>query len=149
MSTTVELPELLSPGSEQVRWKSWPLRQEPRVAVLALLGLVAAGVVVYVELGSPAMMLVLLIALGLAGWRLFLPVDFTVDEAGVLQQWPGRRRYDDWNSFRGFSPLADGFILWPSENCCPLDAAHGLFLPCTGPRAELAGLLRRHLLEMP
>ena len=98
--------------------------------MLVVLGFVAVGVLIYFVLGSPAMAFLSLIALGLAGWRFFVPIDFTVDDGGVKQQWLARRRYDDWNSFRVFSSLAHGFILWPSENCCPLDATRSLFLPC-------------------
>jgi hypothetical protein len=89
------------------------------------------------------------LAAGLAGWRILVPIEFTVDEGGVQQQWLGRRRYDDWNSFRGFSSLPNGFILWPPGSYCPLDAMRGLYLPCVSQKAELADLLRRYLAEVP
>ena len=148
MSTILEPPDATQDGGGEIRWKSWPL-QRPLVALLAALGFLAVGALIYFVLASGSMVLLSLIALGLAGWRLFVPVDFTVDGGGVKQQWLGRLRYDDWSSFRAFSSLADGFLLWPSENSCPLDAVQGLFLPCLRQRPELLVLLRRHLVEIP
>jgi hypothetical protein len=149
MSIVQERPESQQLGSAEIRWRSWPLRQRPLIAMLAALGLAAIGALIDFVFASQAIVLVAMIALGLAGWRLFVPIDFTVDEGGVKQQWLRRRRYDDWNTFRAFSSLAHGCILWPNENCCPLDAARGLFLPYSRQEAGLVVLLRRHLVELP
>ena len=149
MSTIVETPESPQIGSAEIRWRWWPLRQQPLVTMLAALGFVAVAALIDFVLASPAMVCVALIALGLAGWQFFVPVDFTVDDGGVKQQWLARRRYDDWNSFRAFSSLAQGFILWPSESCCPLDATRSLFLPCRREKTDVVVLLRRHLVETP
>ena len=147
MSTTVEQPEAPQIGSEEIRWRVWPLRQQPLAAMLVALGLAAAGALTYYMLASPALVCLSLSALALAGWRFFVPIDLTVDDGGIKQQWLAWRRYDDWNSFRAFSSLAHGFILWPSENFCPLDTARSLFVPCDCQKAELVVLLRRHLVE--
>ena len=117
--------------------------------MLVGLGFAIVGTLIHFMLASPAIDCVALLALGLSGWKFFVAIDLTVDDGGVEQQWLGGRRRDGWNSFRAFSALTDGFILWPSENCCPLDAANGLFLPCTAQKADLMVLLRRHLVELP
>ena len=98
----------------------------------------------YLVLASPAMAFFAHVALGLAAWRLLVPVDFTVDEGGVKQQWLRCRRYDGWNSFRAFSSLADGFVLWRSENACPLDADGVCFCRVRAKGASCSALLRRH-----
>ena len=148
MSTIAETPESPQIGSTEIHWKSWPL-QRPPVATLVALGVVAVGAGVYFVIASPTMLCLSLITLGLAGWRLLVPIDFTVDEGGVKQQWLGRRRYDEWNSFRAFSSPDHGFILWPRVDCCLLDVTRSLFLPCSREKAELVALLRRHLMQMP
>ena len=109
----------------------------------------AVGALTYYSVVSPAMVCVAVSALTLAGWRFFVPVDFKLDDGGLQQQWLGRRRYGDWSSFCRFSSLAHGFLLWPQGDCCPLDAARSLFLPCSSNRANLEALLRRHLVETP
>jgi hypothetical protein len=147
MSAIAVPPEPSIADGRKICWKSWPVGQ-PRQALKAAVGFASVGFSVFYVTASPTMAFLSLVVVGLAGWRMLVPVTFEADDGGVRQQWLRCRRYDSWNTYRAFSSSRDGFILWPHEACCPLDVTRGLFLPCSSHKADLSALLRRNLAEI-
>ena len=91
------------PSSEQVqptppeppppiRWRSWPVRDEPGRGLLVTIGLVTLTVAIGWLSGEVYLALAALAALVVALWRFFLPVAFELSGEGVDQRLLGRRR---------------------------------------------------------
>jgi hypothetical protein len=148
MSTTAEISPLLSAGVEELHWSSRPLHRRPKDAIAVTLALFVTGATVFAVTGSRDLTVLSLLSMGLAGWRVFVPIEFTLDGGGVMQRCLRQQQYDDWTSFRAFSPLTHGFVLWPSERPCAIDATRGLYLPAVTNREQLLAMLRQHLAEI-
>jgi hypothetical protein len=128
-----------------LRWRSWPFAEHARRSALVLLGLVAAGAVVYGLTGRVHLVLLALASLLLALWRFFLPVEFGLSDGGVDQRVLGRKRRIPWQVIARYQVCDAGVLLLPDEDRSPLVSFRGLYLPFSGYREEILAHVRRHL----
>jgi hypothetical protein len=128
-----------------VRWRSWPLRENPLIGMLALAGLVGAGMYVYWATGRMHLAIGAALALAVAGWRFFVPVTFELNSEGVHQWFLGRHRRIPWTEVRRHRVFRSGTLLLPYERDAPIDVLHGLFLPWGRRREEILAQLRYYL----
>jgi hypothetical protein len=147
MSTVVEQSEFVPPIPPVLRWRSWPAREHPFRALAVLLGLALVGLVIWGRTGQAALAWLGPAAAAAALWRVFLPVQYTVDDEGISQGILGRRRRRAWQSFQAYEVCPTGLLLVPYQDFCPMDVARSVFLPCPPHRAELCAQARRHLGE--
>ncbi len=128
-----------------LRLTNFPLRDEgwvPWAAVL-LFGGVAWLASVWSE--SPAMGGLLLAALLLAGWRLWLPVRFDIGPTGVTQTVLGRSRTVPWTRVARFDLRSHGVLLLGDDDQSPTASVHGLYIHWGSREEELLSMLHFYL----
>ena len=80
-------------------------------------------------------------ALGLAAWRLWIPVRFEFSSNGVIQTVMGRRRRIPWAEFDRYEIRRRGVLLLADADPSPLGALRGLFVRWQNQRDELLEIL--------
>lgn len=145
MSTVVDQDDLSPLLPTPIRWRNWALRDKPLRAALVAVALAALGLVVFRLTGQAVMSWIGALAMGVALWRLFLPVDYELSVGGVDQWILGRRYHSSWQSIRGYEVCTAGAVLLPQGPVCPLDALFGVYLPWMQHRNEVLAHLRQHL----
>ena len=135
------------PPPPSLRWRSWPLRDEPLRASLVVLGLVAAGAILITCGVAAHMALLAVLALAITLWRIFVPVAFELNADGVNQTLLGQRRQLPWSAVRRYEVNAAGVLLLPHADRCSMDFFRGLYLPWNRHREELLTQIRYHLGE--
>lgn len=128
-----------------VRWRSWPLRDNPLVGVLILAGVLVAGMYVFRASTQLHLAVGAAAVLAVAGWRFFVPVTFELNSEGVHQWVFGRHRRIPWTEIRKHRIFPSGTLLLPYEREAPIDVLHGLFLPWGRRREEILAQLRYYL----
>lgn len=117
-------------------WTCHPLRDEPLLKSLSLVGIiVASAVIMAISLEGLAYGVIALVALIVATLGYLLPTRYVVDATGIAcRQLVWRRR--PWTSFRRAVHQPDGIFLGPMRKPSRLDAFRGLFLRF-GPGADV------------
>lgn len=134
----VELPRRL-------RWRSSPLSDAPRWSWVAVVGLVAVGLLVRTMVGSSLAGLLAVAASAASMWRFFLPVDYEISADGIAETVFGRRQGIPWSAVSGYLIQRNGFVLLRTRTAVPLDAFRAHFIPF-GPHKDLIlQMLARHI----
>ena len=138
--------ELGNGDSPQLKWTSWPVRDEPpsKTAVLALLiGMTVAMAWMqapyYGILGFVLMMLLLA--------PYFLPCRFEVSSTGVKVFFPMFNRDRPWSTYKRYVVRKDGVFLSPFDKPSRLDSYRGDFLRFSAAtdREQVIALVRKHV----
>ena len=128
-----------------VRWWSCPVRDSILSACVVLAGLTAAGIGIQAATGRLHLALFAVLALTLALWRFFVPVQFELNADGV-NQWVFRRhRRISWNDIHRYEICSNGVLLLPHTDYCPMDAYRGLYLPWRNRREEVMAQVHYYL----
>ena len=122
-----------------VRWRVWPVLEQPGLGVVILLAVAFAGLATQWATGRPQLGLLAAAVLLAAVWRFFLPISFELDRNGIVQQLFGYRRRVHWKAIRRHERCNEGVLLLPHADDCPMDRLRGLFLPW--------GVYRRNVVE--
>ncbi len=112
-----------------VRWRVWPMLDQPVRGAAILLAIVFAGLLTQLATGRTQLGLLVSVVLMAAAWRFFLPTSFELDRKGVNQRRFGHRRRITWKAIRRHEHCEEGVLLLPHLDDCPLDRLRGLFLP--------------------
>jgi hypothetical protein len=128
-----------------LRLSNFPLRDEGWIpwAMLLLFGGVAALAGAWSA--SPAMGGLLLAALLLAGWRIWVPVRFEIGPTGVTQTVLGRSRTVPWTRVARFDVRNRGVLLLGDDDQSPLASVHGLYIHWGKRQHELLEMLHFYL----
>jgi hypothetical protein len=148
MSSIVDTSEFALPGAA-MRWRSWPAREHPLVAVLVLAALVGAALAVRWLCGQPYLAWLAAAALAASLWRFFLPIDYELGEDGIDQWLFGHHRRIPWSAISRYEVWDAAILLLPQDVACPLDLARSFYLPCRGRRDEVLAEVRQRLGDMP
>lgn len=128
-----------------VRWRRWPLRDNFLLGALALVGLVAAGMLVYWQTDRLYLAIGAALVIAVATWRFFVPVTFELNAEGVHQWVFGRHRRIPWSEIRQHQIFSSGVLLLPYEHGSPIEVMQGLFLPWGMRRDEILAQIRYYL----
>ncbi|MEX1223793.1 MAG: hypothetical protein WEA31_04515 [Pirellulales bacterium] len=120
-----------------VVWRSWPLRDEPAAAWLTAAVMVVLAVGVIVATGSGWLGLFAVLAIGLAMWRLFVPIEYHLGARGLRQTLFGRSRLIAWSQIRVVEVRRCGILVYPDAYFGPLRAMRGVYIPWGGNREEV------------
>jgi len=126
-------------------WQSWPLRQRPLRAVLALGVLLAVGIGVQWLTGRWHLAAASVAVLIVTSWRFFLPVTFQLSQSGIDYWVLGRRRHIPWESIRSCRIQADGVLLLPHQDDSLIARLNGVYVPWNGHKQQVLALLEQHV----
>ena len=129
-STELRLPDARgkSDGPTAI-WTFWPLRDQPRFAGTLAVAMFLLGLVVYL-LTAKIHLAVLAGMIGtLSVWRIFVPVKYEMNLAGVTQKALGRTHIIEWRKIRSLRLLDDGLLLLPTERSDKLAGLRGIHIP--------------------
>ena len=127
-----------------VIWRSWPLRQNWRLAAALAAGSAVIGLLVYGASGQALTALLITTAIVLATWRLWLPATYEVDARGIHQKFLRRRRLP-WHAVARCKIYDDGFLVLRDSDSTRWDSLRGLFIPWHSHRAEVLTALEYYL----
>jgi hypothetical protein len=142
---TAQSSTRLRPAPPPVRWRSWPIVERPRSALLAFFGLALVAIVAYWITGQPHLAGMAVAALVLAGWRFYVPIWYELDVDGVHQSVLRHRRLIAWTAIGGCEPAAEGVVLLPRSDAVLFDVLAGLYLPWSNQREEVLANVRFYL----
>jgi hypothetical protein len=132
-----------------VCWQSWPVRDDPWRALLAVAVLGAAAAAIWWLTDRAYLAVMADAALMLAAWRFFVPAVFEVNGLGVDQCVFQRHRFIPWQAVHRHEIGPDGVLLFPHDDRVPLAAFRSLYVPWTTHRDDVLALVWRHLGRQP
>jgi hypothetical protein len=144
MSSIIDTSDFAVPGAA-VRWRSWPAREHPLLAIAVLAALVGAALGIRWLCGQPHLAWLAAAVLAASLWRFFLPIDFELGEDGVDQWLFGHHRRTAWSAIARYEVWDAGILLLFQDVVCPMDLARSFYLPCRGRRDEVLAEVRQHL----
>lgn len=128
-----------------VRWRVWPLLDQPTRGVWVLAAAAFAGLLANWATGRPQLGVLVSLVLIAAVWRFFLPTSFELDRNGLNHRRLGHRRRISWKAIRGHEHCKAGVLLLPHTDACPMDHLRGIYLPWGENRAEVLAHIEFHL----
>lgn len=131
--------------SPDLRLTVWPLRDEP-LATWIILGLAAlASVLAGVISGSWLIGGAAAVALAVALWRMWLPVEIRLYELGVTQTILRRTWRMPWRTVAAYRVCTSGVLLLSDDDDSPLGRIGGLYIPWGKRRNELLAVMEHYL----
>ena len=140
-----ERPEGQDPALPPLRWCSWPLRESWSRSLLVVIALLIGGLLVRWLTGQTYLAVAASLALVLASWRFFIPVEFALSERGVDQRVFRRRRRISWQAIRRSEVCSAGVLLLPDEDRSVMAPFRGLYVPWKTHREEVLAHVRRYV----
>ena len=131
-----------------IRWRSWPVRDEPLHSAVIAGGLLIAVVTVYGVAGRAYLAVLALAALAIALRRFFVPVEYELSEDGVDRWLFGRQRRIRWQAVGRYEVCRQGVLLFPYKDLSVLAVFRGLYVPFLSHREEILAHVR-HYLDQP
>src|SRR5689334_4377033 len=147
-STVRSLPQQLEPESSPtvtIRWRSWPLADNPRWSWILPIGILAVGAIV-AWLGDGWLLPLLAVtALAIAFWQFLLPVKYEICSLGVRRYAFRRMRLIPWSAIRAYQLRTTGVLLFQREAPTPIDLVNSLFVPYPDDEDEVVVAVRLYL----
>jgi hypothetical protein len=143
-------PQQLAAGS--LRWRSWPLVDQPTWSWLVPLGIFIAGCFVFWLGGGWFLALVTCAALAIAMWQFVLPVSYEVTSLGLRRLALRRVRLVPWQAIRAYQMRATGVAFFQRADPTAMDMLNCLFVPYPHDEDELLVAVRLylpHAVELP
>lgn len=128
-----------------VRLRSWPLRDE-KLPVLSILtaAAIASGLAGWfagsVYLGAAA-----LLALNLALWRFWIPIEYELGRKGILQTIFTWQRRSPWRQFQRYQVCNQGVLLLGDNDRSVLGQLKGLYIPWQNRQREVMAVIEHYL----
>lgn len=135
-SSSVEL----AARPEPLRWRSWPLRDEPLISLLIVAAVAGLSWLCW-QVTNPAWTAAAVAVQVLALWRWWTPAAYEINSQGIHVRLLGRERRLPWNSIGSATPGERGVFLSPADAGDWFWKLRGWHLPWCGQRdAVLAAL---------
>jgi hypothetical protein len=109
--------------------RSWPLVEHPGRSAIKIAGGALLAALVGASTSSALVAVLAALLLGIASWRLFVPVVYELGSLGITEQWLKRQRRIAWREIESYSIEIDGVFLWPRSRTPPWNLLTGLYLP--------------------
>ena len=136
-------PQQLTAGS--LRWRSWPLVDQPAGSWIVPLAIFAVAFLVYWASGSWFMATAAAVALAVAMRSFLLPTTFEVTSSGLRRLALRRVRLVPWQAIRAYQLRATGVLFFQRADPTPLDLPGGLFVQFPPDEDELLVAVRLYL----
>jgi hypothetical protein len=136
--------QLQTSSGSSVRWRSWPLVDQPAWSWLAIVGIALVGGFVF-WLGDWFLALAVVAALAVIMWQFFLPVTFEVTSLGLRRHALSRVRLIPWQAIRAYQLRPTGIALFQRPNPTKLDMMNSLFVPYPHDEDEMLVTVRLYL----
>ncbi len=143
-STTPPLPPQPVPAGT-LRWRSWPLVDQPAWSWVVPLAILLVGVWVYVADGGWPLAIGAAAALAVSLRSFLLPATFEVATLGLRRRALGRIRILPWQAIRSYQRRPSGVFLFQNATPTPFDWLNSLFVPFPPDPEELLIPLRMYL----
>jgi hypothetical protein len=124
-------------------WRSWPLVDEGTQHWPVLGATLAVAAISGLALGSYMLFGCVLALQWLALWRLWLPVEYELDERGIRQTVLGRSVRVPWSAIRSCQILPEGIFLSPDAEPNAFANWRGRFIPWGQQRAEILAAVNK------
>lgn len=95
--------------------------------------------------GSTTMSLLLVAAVLIAAWQMWLPVHYEIGPQGITQHWLGRQRRITWSAIGRVQRRDCGLLLLRDLQPMPLEALRGLYLPFGQQKSEVLAIVDYYL----
>jgi hypothetical protein len=141
-----------TPTPAPIRWRSWPLVDNPRSSWMVPLGILLTGAFVWWLGGGPLIGLVAVAALAVAFWQFLLPVSFEITPMGVRRIALGRMRLVPWQAVRAYQLRSSGVFFFQRPDPTTIDLLSSLFVPYPSDEDEVVVAVRLylgHAVEVP
>jgi hypothetical protein len=135
-------PQQLSTGS--LRWRSWPLVDQPTWSWLVPLSILLVSGYVY-WLGGWFLAALTCAALIIAFWQFMLPVSYEVTSLGLRRLALRRVRLVPWQAIRAYEMRATGVAFFRRPEPTAMDLPSSLFVPYPPDADELLVAVRLYL----
>lgn len=126
-----------------VAWRSWPMAEGGAPVWLFLAASAVVGGATAAVTGNSGWAAAAVVLIGVAAWRLFVPVVFEVSALGVTEQVLSRRRRIPWSMIERVEIGREGVYL--GLESAPLAALRGLYVPWGAHRDEVLAQVAYYL----
>jgi hypothetical protein len=118
------------------------MRERPKATVALVAIMLVSSFAASVMMGNIWWGIIGLALLFLSMWSYFLPVEFTMDSAGVRKKSPFGTEVRKWEEVRSIIPDANGVLLSPFKQPTRLAKFRGLGVQFSGNREEVLEFIR-------
>ncbi len=140
-----QLAEAESSATATIRWRSWPLADNPRTSWLLPTGVLSAGIIVLWLGGGWLLSLVAVVSLALTVWQYLLPVTFEICSLGVRRYALGRMRLVQWSAIRAYQLRSTGVVFFQRVDPTTIDLLSSIFVPYPSDEDEVVVAVRLYL----
>ena len=144
-------PISLQAGTASVRWRSWPLVDEPSWSWAVPLGILIVGGFAR-WYGSWLVAAAVVAALSVVVWQFLVPVTYEVTSLGLRRYALGRVRLVPWPAVRAYQLRPTGVVFFQNANPTRADQLISLFVPYPDDEDEMLVAVRLylpHAVEVP
>ena len=135
-----------------LRWRSWPLVDQPRWSWLTACGMLGAGGMVWYLGGGWLLAIAAIGGLAATLWPFLLPIRYEIDTLGLRRYALGRTRLIPWHAVRSYQLRPTGVVLYRRADPTKIDLLRSLFVPFPADEDSMLCAMREHLphaLELP
>lgn len=147
VTNPVALPVKALP-SEFSYWR-WSLRDEPRLALAAILPVSLLGCATALLTSSASATILVIVALMLASWQVFLPIRYTFDAQGIERRLGPWCRRIAWNAIGSWDASPAGVRIFQASKPTSLDALASIFVPWGMHKPAVLAVLRKRTVLLP
>ena len=135
-----------------IRWRSWPLADNPRWSWLLPVAMLCIGVVLWSLGGGWFVPLVAILSMAMSLWQFLLPVTFEICATGVRRCALKRTRLVPWQAIRAYQLRSTGVVFFQRPDPTTIDWLNSLFVPYPTEEDEVVIAVRLylpHAIELP
>ena len=145
MSSASHRDSTRTSGNKEIRFRHWPLREEPLRSFVMLIIAAGAAVLVARAAGNVWAGVAAWIALAICLWRMWLPVEFEFGPRGVLQRYLGRQRRVAWRDIARCEFQRRGLLLHATDDATALGTMRSIYVRYPAERERLRELIELEL----
>jgi hypothetical protein len=151
-STTRTRTQQVEHPAANIRWRSWPLKEQRRWTFVVVLGMLMIAAAIWYVGGSGLFALAAVAGLAATLWQFFLPVRYELDSLGLRRFAFGRSRLFPWHAVRAYQLRPTGVVLYQCPEPSKFDLLRSVYIPYPADEDELLCALREnlpHAAELP
>jgi hypothetical protein len=133
------------PLANEFSYSRWSLRDEPLMALWAIVPEALLGTAVGLATGSALLAVFVIGPMIVANWAVMLPIRYTLDAAGIERRCGPLRRRIPWSMIGHCDFRSTGARLFRNPHPAPFDVLGCVFVPWGPHRDVVVGHFRRRL----
>jgi hypothetical protein len=128
-----------------LRWRSWPLAENPSWSWLVPAAIVGTGFLIWSVGGGWLLAVLSAIGATITLWQFLLPVTYEISALGVHRQAFRRTRLVPWQAVRALRLRPTGIVLFRRTDPIALDLLGSLFVPYPPDEDDLLYAVRQYV----